>query len=460
MGSPEIWFFFLLGICFLFDTWNCTRFKCRATRDGRGWSKWPRWWSRGETLSHFNLTTYPGTIPFIVKMGHSMLPLELWQIILRYSISVPDFLDPDVVDNIPLLTINYVAISWNNRKPYWAAERTRNCLRRVCKSWDAYLRQYEQRLVCMDDVVRGVVSPEHLRSAVRITFTGSPSILDYHPRSDPVGKPKWKNSGRYQEVCDLYFKTESLHVQILDFDTCPSNMANLLSSIRASTFANLVILQAPYLVELEILAGVINSLPKLRHCCVLSHWKRREKLPSLKSSTLTSLLFPFVFSMPALEYHLYQELHLPSLKHLSLTTIYSYPSIPFQSSLRAFLKVVGRELRSLFLPEGFELFIPEEIWGLCPKLELLHTPVRVTVAPPPGHPIHTLSFPHDLFTDPHRIRSLLPDWPGIRAVRMDRTWQNLRGRSIPQRIDIDARMEDVTGESLADFRSRTANKSQ
>jgi hypothetical protein len=89
-------------------------------------------------------------------------------------------------------------------------------------------------------------------------------------------------------------------------------------------------------------------------------------------------------------------------------------------------------------------------------LELLHTPVRLTAAPPLDHPIHTLSISHYLFTNSHlRIQDFLPDWPGIRTIRMNRTWLNLPRGSVPQNIDIGHRMEDVTGESLADFHSRT-----
>ncbi|PVG04351.1 hypothetical protein CPB86DRAFT_660446, partial [Serendipita vermifera] len=75
----------------------------------------------------------------------SMLPPEVYQIILRYSISVPNFLDPDAVDRIPAWAIHQS--KWNNQTEYWAAERTRNSLRRVCKSWDHYLHRYGHRFV-------------------------------------------------------------------------------------------------------------------------------------------------------------------------------------------------------------------------------------------------------------------------------------------------------------------------
>ncbi|PVG04349.1 hypothetical protein CPB86DRAFT_693256, partial [Serendipita vermifera] len=98
-----------------------------------------------------------------------MLPPELNQIILRYAISVPDFFDPDVTDRIPSWIVRISYSDWNNLKQYWATERTRNNLRRVCRSWDSYLcRYYSHRFVSFDDVAHGLVSAQCLRSAIRI----------------------------------------------------------------------------------------------------------------------------------------------------------------------------------------------------------------------------------------------------------------------------------------------------
>ncbi|PVG04345.1 hypothetical protein CPB86DRAFT_693331, partial [Serendipita vermifera] len=95
-----------------------------------------------------------------------MLPPEICHIILRYSIAVPDFFDPDIADRIPPWFI--YASDWNDSKQYWDAERIRNILQRVCRSWDAYLRKYEHRFIRMDDVVHRLVPVDRLRAAIRI----------------------------------------------------------------------------------------------------------------------------------------------------------------------------------------------------------------------------------------------------------------------------------------------------
>ncbi|PVG04341.1 hypothetical protein CPB86DRAFT_693116, partial [Serendipita vermifera] len=96
-----------------------------------------------------------------------MVPLEIWHIILRYSISVPDLFDTHITDRIPPWFI--YESNWNDTDQYWDAERTRNNLRRVCSSWDIYLRKFAHRFVSMDDVVHQIIPASHLQSAIRIS---------------------------------------------------------------------------------------------------------------------------------------------------------------------------------------------------------------------------------------------------------------------------------------------------
>ncbi|PVF98528.1 hypothetical protein CPB86DRAFT_705038, partial [Serendipita vermifera] len=99
-----------------------------------------------------------------------MLPAEIWQWILRYAISVPEFFDPDYwVDRFPPWVIK------RRRKldfgEYKKAEATLNSLRRVCRRWDQYLRKYAHRFVVMSDVVvHGKVPVQYLRSAMRTSI--------------------------------------------------------------------------------------------------------------------------------------------------------------------------------------------------------------------------------------------------------------------------------------------------
>jgi hypothetical protein len=90
-----------------------------------------------------------------------MLPPQVWQMILRYSISVAEFFDPNIVDRMPLWCIRWCE-DWNDPKQYWITERIRNNLRTVCRSWDAYLHPLAHRFVHMDDVVHGLVPAHYL----------------------------------------------------------------------------------------------------------------------------------------------------------------------------------------------------------------------------------------------------------------------------------------------------------
>ncbi|PVG04342.1 hypothetical protein CPB86DRAFT_213195 [Serendipita vermifera] len=103
-----------------------------------------------------------------------MLPLETWHIILRYSISLPDFFDTHITDRIPPWFI--YESNWNDTEQYWDAERTRNNLRRVCSSWDIFLRNFAHRFVSMDDVVHRILPADHLQSAIRQFLESFPSL--------------------------------------------------------------------------------------------------------------------------------------------------------------------------------------------------------------------------------------------------------------------------------------------
>ncbi|PVF93214.1 hypothetical protein CPB86DRAFT_715915, partial [Serendipita vermifera] len=100
----------------------------------------------------------------------SHIPTEIWQTILRYAISVPVFLDPYAAENHSLAITWSPPLDWNIEASYWAAERTRNSLQRVCCSWDDYLRSFEHRYVRMSDVVHDLVPPTCLTNAIRISL--------------------------------------------------------------------------------------------------------------------------------------------------------------------------------------------------------------------------------------------------------------------------------------------------
>ncbi|PVG04332.1 hypothetical protein CPB86DRAFT_693815, partial [Serendipita vermifera] len=96
-----------------------------------------------------------------------MVPLEIWQLILQCAISAPEFLHPNYwADRFPSWVIKNREIL--DFKQYLEAEDTRLPLRRVCKTWDEYLRKYVHRFVHMCDVVHGNVPVQYLQYAIRI----------------------------------------------------------------------------------------------------------------------------------------------------------------------------------------------------------------------------------------------------------------------------------------------------
>jgi hypothetical protein len=127
----------------------------------------------------------------------SSTPVEIWQWILRYVISVPVFLDPNGITECPpkWATDDHVHTSgscWNDERPYWDAERSRNICRRVCRAWDGYLGQrIGHRFVRVQDVAEGRIAASALSHAIRIsvayysshnlTTTGIPSTVYWHP---------------------------------------------------------------------------------------------------------------------------------------------------------------------------------------------------------------------------------------------------------------------------------------
>jgi hypothetical protein len=392
-----------------------------------------------------------------------MLPQELLQIILRYAISVPVFLDVEAVDTISPLMINYPNIEWNRSKLYWTAERNLNKLRRVCRSWNFYLCQYEHRFVRMFDVAHGVIPAHYLQSAIRISLGGHIKACCGKCKIEPFwpcGEEDLHVYDGYQKLCQrVLHQFRPLKVQIMDFGNSDFYMSELLCSISPSAFLNLVIVQAAYIAELQTVSELISSLPSLRHCFVKCRWGYNDDV-SLKSSTLTTLFFPFRRSTEPFECFMEGKMYLPALRHLYMT-IYGYQGVfgVYDTSWLALLKNVGKELRSLYLPVhghlGIEL--PEDIWRLCPKLELLHTSMKLGAAPPPDHPLHTLSIPNICFQDGCSLPNCIPDWPRIRTIRINGQWARLLDRLRLGCLDPRLRVEDAFGESYSEHISRVGS---
>ncbi|PVF93213.1 hypothetical protein CPB86DRAFT_790371 [Serendipita vermifera] len=376
----------------------------------------------------------------------STTPLEIWQTILRYAISVPIFLDPDSVEGISPFLIDNQDIEWNDEKPYWSSERDRNALQRVCKSWDAYLRHYHHRFVRISDVIHGSVSIEQLKSAIRVSLAEhfEPIVCAMcHPNQILSNDP---SSGMtFEDLCwNIIQQAGALQLIILDFRSSGFSMVKF----PITAFPKAVTLLGLHCAYSGTLAKIVNSIQTLRHCFGRGYWGPKEK-QTLNSSSLISLSLTLRYPTPPEDFFKTQNWNLPNLRHLCarFTDRRDVSDLP-QKSLWAMLKIGGKGLHSLYLPwDNRDHNLLADIWTLCPNLELLHTEMKLTSAPPFDHPIRTISVPSFDFYDNKPLETYIPNWPGIRAVRMDVSWyrpvEKLKGFSL--------RLEDVKGESYDDF---------
>ncbi|KIM23372.1 hypothetical protein M408DRAFT_44848, partial [Serendipita vermifera MAFF 305830] len=80
----------------------------------------------------------------------SSLSVEVWQLILRHAIFIPDFLDPQSVEgDLQAPGFENDRQHRHNESLYWQSERIRNKLCLVCKSWNEYLSLFSHRFVRM-----------------------------------------------------------------------------------------------------------------------------------------------------------------------------------------------------------------------------------------------------------------------------------------------------------------------
>jgi hypothetical protein len=187
-------------------------------------------------------------------------------------------------------------------------------------------------------------------------------------------------------------------------------------------FPDLVCIQAMYVILYEGKAcEIIESHQSLRHLYTLPELFE-AKLLSLKSSTLTTLHISFA-NMGS-----YEDLYLSALKNLHIeSSFYREEEYPEPAWL-PLARVLGGGLRCLRVPNEWGctmVEMPGEIWELCPKLEDLCHPYKPPITPPPaGHPVHTLGVPDKFST--HSLLENVPDWPGLRTVRINVLWEYLK----------------------------------
>jgi hypothetical protein len=195
-------------------------------------------------------------------------PAEIWQLILRYVINVPVFLDPDGVADFPAnSTLEYhvhlTSSSWNDEGPYWATERFRNVCRRVCRAWDAYLGQtVGHRFIRVQDVINKHVPASALNRAIRISAA-------YYPLNDPTSngilKFNWLRPPEWSVSVAAF-------VALIPKD-CVSNTQILIARTVVFQPSDLAILarQLPNLVTIVHKGRDSESVPTFKHFPRLLH---------------------------------------------------------------------------------------------------------------------------------------------------------------------------------------------
>jgi hypothetical protein len=399
-------------------------------------------------------TGFSSTLPtsLLSMSACAYLPSELWQTILQDAISVPVFLDADAVENISPHVITDPDLDWNDEKSYWAAERTRNSLRRVCKSWDSFLCKYEHRFVDMVDIVHHDLPVKHLESAIRVSFKSHDVSSCRKCRED--FEQAFFNFNDYMQVCWLFIvQVQPIRATILD---C-GNSSPSFDDFDASYFPDLITLQTSDVNYFEDITEIVNKIPNLRHCFCMAVWEWRENL-RIKSSSITTLSFPLRYPFPRPDWFINKNCSFPALRHLYFNEYYTMwdEEEYFCNSIEALLKIVGKELRSLYLPNNSTDYdLPKNIWDLCPKLELLHTDMPLEWAPPPEHPLHTIGLPTYRFFDNLGFSQQpeLPDWPVIRTVRFDMIWSTYLYKYVqpPMHWDTTLRLEDAMGVTYDEY---------
>jgi hypothetical protein len=386
----------------------------------------------------------------------SLVPTEIWQAILRYSISVPVFLDPDAVEAISPCMIEDAKIEWNDEKPYWQAEHTRAALQSVCKSWNRYLRLYEHRLVRMIDIAHGLVSPDKLQNAIRLSLRGE------NCKCQICAEGSWPVcSGNTFERWSwtLLTNCEPTNIKILDGTGATFDMR----TFPMNTFPELETLYALHCSFGKYIGLITNHLPHLRHCLGRGYWGTTEK-QTFNSQTIKTLFISFPLPRIPEDHFTQENWRLPALRHIRIKDpAQGSRTDELQASLWALLKVIGQQLTSLYLPWANSTYeLHSDIWDLCPNLEHLYTAMKLTRPPPFEHPIHTLCIASYRNYLSLRERPF-PDWINLRIIRTDVRWDRSEALIysmawVTTCAERNIRLEDTTGESYDEFIARTGAK--
>ena len=349
-----------------------------------------------------------------MQSASSSLSVEIWQTILRYSIGIEGFLDPDAFEGaLSQHQIGDGSLPRNDEAVYWDTEKTRTNLRCVSKSWNEYLSTFRHRFVRMLDIRHGVVDRIALRGAIRVSFGRYKCLCrEYCGAAAPL-------LSSFTDFCkEVLEEVESTNMQIADCMDENHEIREFAAVVRG--FENVRTFIGPLCTYSGYLASLLNNLPSIRQFYGKGFWGTREHggIRRLSSQHLTTL------SIHTRRGARYDTLtwDLPSLLHLRLKDD-SGELLPefLANSVLPLLRALGSNLLTLYMysESGYKEAVPYAIWDLCPRLTTLRTALEIGSPPPFFHPISTLIVSHErqLGDFPGR-----PEWSQLRLVVLDIFW--------------------------------------
>lgn len=302
-------------------------------------------------------------------------PPEIWQEILKLSISLPLFLSVDPAS----YGFNQL-YKYGDLSAYWESERSRNRLRRVQSSWDVYLRRFSHRFVDLVDVEHGLVPPSAIRCAIRIQLTRcfcSKRVVDLSEMRESLDKIR-------EDGTPEPWKLEMLLATWPDWGDRLKKHWRLFT--HSHRLANLVVL-------FNVTEDLWTTVDELR--CRLTFCTRQCELRGALPRDLSYLTTLSLYKHDRSEL----PLSMPCLRHLK---IWMEAKLDLVGNFVEWLRKIGPQLESLIWDDDDDdddRILDLDIWQLCPNLTTLRSPVYCSIPFPPknGHPIEHFILTYQYF---------------------------------------------------------------
>jgi hypothetical protein len=372
-------------------------------------------------------TMWHGTPPFCQLTMTTAFPVEIWEKILKYAISVPLFFETDPASSYGIEFLP----KYSCEAEYWRSERIRNAARRVCSTWNVFLKRYDHRYVHIVDILLGRIPITTIPLAIRLN-TG----LDKNHHQGPLQEEKvalltdatgiptddqneavllWR-----MEIWDGKYPEEEE-----DFDLIMSRTPHLEAIVHCAERDFSRFHSYPKrirFISTPVPLGMLGMVPE----------------DSLNFDRLTSLQLEL--SSPDFGNVCW---NLPSLRHLTIGH-WSNRSDPL--AMLRLLEKIGKGLLTFYLTEFFPLErdLPNDFWDMVPVVQRIEISYWGEICPPP--PEHPMQYARVSMLPLHTnlIQRLpeqnnlalwlprrVPPWDGYGAwlsshrrfaVQMDQTW--------------------------------------